>query len=116
MKSTAVLVLAALATMAAAPQPQPVQQGRQTPNAARTVTTAAAPQSAQQGRQTPDAAQTLIAPYVQPGPVNPPPDRPYLFKLGSLPARLWTPVPPPYDSNANRTMASNPRWWQTSGF
>jgi hypothetical protein len=94
MKSTAVLVLAALATMAAAPQPQ----------------------SAQQGRQTPNPSQTLITPYVQPGPVSPTPDRPYLFKLGSVPARLWAPVPAPYDSHANRNNNANPLGWETSGF
>lgn len=92
MKSTAVLVLAALATMAAAPGP------------------------AQQGRQAPPAAQTLIAPYVQQGPTTPAPDRPYLFKLGSVPARLWAPVPSPYDSRANRNNNANPLGWETSGY
>ena len=91
MKST-VFVLAAIATMAAAPEPT------------------------QQGRKTPEPTQTLIAPYVLPGPTTPAPDRPYLFKLGSLPARPWAPVPPPYDSHANRNNNSNPLWWETSGF
>jgi hypothetical protein len=116
MKATAGLVLAAFATMAAAPQPQPTQQGRQTPGAARALTTPAAPQPAKQGRQTPDASQTLLAPYVLPGSENPPPDRPFQFKLGSLPGRVWTPVPPPYNSDANRTMASNPVWTAPSRY
>lgn len=92
MKSIAVLVLTALATVAAAPEP------------------------AQRGRQAPDASQTLTAPYVQPAPARPAPDAPYLFKLSSLPARLWAPVPPPYDSHANRSSASNPLGLNSDGY
>lgn len=90
MKSTAVLVFAALATMAATPEPP------------------------RQGRQTPGASQTLTAPYVQPGPVTPPPGVPYLFFLGPLPVRLWAPVPPPYNARANGNLASRPIWWDSS--
>jgi hypothetical protein len=94
MKSTAVLVLAALTAMAAAPAPQPPQPVRQTPS----------------------SSQRLIAPYNEPGSVSPTPDRPYLFKLGSVPARLWAPVPAPYDSHANRNNNANPSGWETAGF
>ena len=58
------------------------------------------------------ANQTIISPYVPPAP--PVAQPPSLFKIGNLPARLWAPVPPPYDARANHNNAANPQWWDDS--
>ncbi|HYZ21192.1 MAG TPA: hypothetical protein VE690_03440 [Rhodopila sp.] len=63
-------------------------------------------------RAVPTASQTIIAPYTPPAPT--PAQPPPLFQIGNLPARLWAPVPPPYDARANRNNAANPLWWDDS--
>jgi hypothetical protein len=57
-------------------------------------------------------------PYVLPGqiPAGQGPgslqESPPLFRIGGLPVHLWAPVPPPYDSSANRNLAADPVWSQ----
>lgn len=53
---------------------------------------------------------TIQAPEVLPGEIGPGISQQPLFTIGELPVRVWTPVSPPYDANANRTGASNPFW------
>ena len=60
-------------------------------------------------RTQPTANQTIISPYGPPAP--PATQPPALFRIGNLPARLWAPVPPPYDARANHNNAANPLWW-----
>jgi hypothetical protein len=34
-----------------------------------------------------------------------------LFSIGNLPATVWAPVQPPYNSQANRNSNANPYYW-----
>lgn len=49
-------------------------------------------------------------PYVLPGETSPLDyqDPPAIATIGDLPVRVWAPVPPPYDTAADRNNAANP--------
>jgi hypothetical protein len=56
----------------------------------------------------PQITGTVQAPEVRPGQVSPSSNQPPLFTIGRLPARVWAPVPPPYDVTADRNGAADP--------
>ena len=59
----------------------------------------------------PATGGTVEAPMAQPqAPATINRSGPPLFWIGNLPVRLWAPVQPSYDQNANRNGAANPLW------
>ena len=70
--------------------------------------------------QTPGTGGTVLTPEVPPSVLTPevPAAPPAVFSIGNVPVRVWAPVPPPYNTAADRTGADNPiqnlpDWWPT---
>ncbi|HTW72894.1 MAG TPA: hypothetical protein VME47_23660 [Acetobacteraceae bacterium] len=60
--------------------------------------------------QSPAAGGTVLSPEV-PAPFETPSvpaEPPAVFSIGNVPVRVWSPVPAPYNTAADRTGADNP--------
>jgi hypothetical protein len=55
---------------------------------------------------------TVQSPVVLPESIAPAITQQPLWTIGGLPVEIWAPVPPPYDQEANRVGAANPRYDQ----